>query len=192
MNRLAGIFLLIVTGAFAQQIEPSLQESFVAGISNLDKSFTYQFQGSNNYPVIDVTMESWALSTPAVEIGTLLLFLQNNESLKTRHLAFALGTTGLTAMAFKYGFNRKRPERRYKPRIWNSRYTPSFPSGHTASFAAYAMVMSLSYPETTPLMVGLTILTGYSQVYVGNHYLGDVVGGAILGYIVGSVFVNNI
>ncbi|NQV38319.1 MAG: phosphatase PAP2 family protein [Candidatus Marinimicrobia bacterium] len=51
--------------------------------------------------------------------------------------------------------------------------------------------MSLSYPETTPLMVGLTILTGYSQVYVGNHYLGDVVGGAILGYIVGSVFANN-
>lgn len=133
-------------------------------------------------------MESWTLGTPAIELGSSMVVFGNGQSQQSEHLVMALGTTGLIAMIAKYGIKRKRPKRKYKPRIWNSRYTPSFPSGHTASFATYATFMSLSYPKTAPMMIGLTILTGYSQVYVGNHYVSDVVAGTILGIVVGSVF----
>ena len=33
-------------------------------------------------------------------------------------------------------------------------------------------------------MIGYTLLTGYSQVYVGNHYISDIIAGWVLGYAV--------
>jgi membrane-associated phospholipid phosphatase len=44
-------------------------------------------------------------------------------------------------------------------------------------------------------MIGYTLLSGYSQVYVGNHYVSDVLAGWVLGWITGryihSIFETN-
>ena len=42
------------------------------------------------------------------------------------------------------------------------------------------------HPRSTPWMIGYTLLSGYSQVYVGNHYISDIIAGWMLGYAVAS------
>jgi membrane-associated phospholipid phosphatase len=61
----------------------------------------------------------------------------------------------------------------------------SFPSGHSASAAAFAVSVGRLLPELRlPLRVAAGIVA-FSRVYTGVHYPGDVVVGAALGTIVG-------
>jgi len=63
----------------------------------------------------------------------------------------------------------------------------SFPSGHTASAAAFSSVIG---DEITPLLVPINLAAaavGFSRVYTGVHYPGDVLFGWFLGRIVAGV-----
>jgi undecaprenyl-diphosphatase len=59
--------------------------------------------------------------------------------------------------------------------------TFSFPSGHSASSFAGAWLLRRHYPELTPLWYLLAATVAFSRIYVGVHYPGDVVSGAIAG-----------
>jgi len=133
----------------------------------LDQGVSLQLQGSNAYAGSDYFFELVSLLSPAIEI-----------------------TAQTLTLGFKYFFNRVRPDRTYHPRLWNTRITPSFPSGHTTSSAAWATIMSLQNPDYAPAFWGFALLSGYSQVYTGNHYISDVLAGLTLGILTG-VIVNN-
>jgi undecaprenyl-diphosphatase len=61
---------------------------------------------------------------------------------------------------------------------------PSFPSDHaTGAFAIAAAVWMYDRTAGTLFLV-LAVVLGFARVYVGTHYPGDVVGGAILGCLV--------
>lgn len=57
----------------------------------------------------------------------------------------------------------------------------SFPSGHTASAAAFSGVVGRTYPALWLPINTLAGAVGFSRVYTGVHYPGDVLGGWILG-----------
>jgi len=57
----------------------------------------------------------------------------------------------------------------------------SFPSGHTASAAAFSGVVDRAYPKLWLPINTLAGAVGFSRVYTGVHYPGDVLGGWILG-----------
>ena len=57
----------------------------------------------------------------------------------------------------------------------------SFPSGHTASAAAFSGVVDRAYPKLWLPINALAAAVGFSRVYTGVHYPGDVLGGWILG-----------
>jgi membrane-associated phospholipid phosphatase len=63
----------------------------------------------------------------------------------------------------------------------------SFPSGHTTSAFALLTILLLFFPKNrwNALFVLLTLLVGYSRMYLDNHFLFDVFSGAILGIIGG-------
>jgi undecaprenyl-diphosphatase len=63
----------------------------------------------------------------------------------------------------------------------------SFPSGHSASAAAFASSVSQVVPALG-LPLGLAAAAvGYSRVHSGVHYPGDVVAGVVVGSSVGSL-----
>lgn len=65
--------------------------------------------------------------------------------------------------------------------------SPSFPSGHSASAAAFATAVSSFAPALgAPLGVAAAAV-GYTRVHAGVHYPGDVVAGVLVGASIGQV-----
>ena len=91
-------------------------------------------------------------------------------------------------------FQRLRPG--YDFYIWDLIRTPDgkggafgFISNHAANLAGLAMVSSLFIKRKwyTFLIFLLMIIVSYSRVYLGRHFLGDVICGAIYGIIIGWI-----
>lgn len=61
----------------------------------------------------------------------------------------------------------------------------SFPSGHAASAFALAAVLSFSVKNKSYsiLFLLLAALVGYSRIYLGQHFMDDVLPGSFLGII---------
>lgn len=61
---------------------------------------------------------------------------------------------------------------------------PSFPSDHAAAAFAIAIVLIAFHRRLGVVAMGFAAFMSYARVYVGSHYPGDVLGGAVVGVIV--------
>lgn len=61
----------------------------------------------------------------------------------------------------------------------------SFPSGHAVRMACLTLLVGVSYPSSVPLLFALTVFTIISRLYLGLHYLSDIVAGVMLGLALG-------
>lgn len=66
----------------------------------------------------------------------------------------------------------------------------SFPSGHTTASFAVATVLAVKFPKFRYAILLLPLAIAASRIVRGSHYLTDVAGGALLGYLIGSVAAN--
>ena len=121
-------------------------------------------------------------------IGTLLAYLvraPRSWSAVKQLLPSVVIATWVIEYPIKAFFRRRRPFSRIvqalvigkKPGSW------SFPSGHTGASFASAWILSLVWPRLAPVFLGLAGTVGFSRIYVGAHYPGDVLSGAILGML---------
>ena len=119
-------------------------------------------------------------------IGTLLAYLvraPRSWSAVKQLLPSVVIATWVIEYPIKAFFRRRRPFSQIvqalvigkKPGSW------SFPSGHTGASFASAWILSLVWPRLAPAFLGLAGTVGFSRIYVGAHYPGDVLSGAILG-----------
>ncbi|MFN2526447.1 MAG: bifunctional phosphatase PAP2/diacylglycerol kinase family protein [Actinomycetota bacterium] len=97
-------------------------------------------------------------------------------------------TSALVNLPIKFAFRRQRPLIDVVPEVRRLRRLPtslSFPSGHSASAFAFTTGASLELPWLGALLGPLAAGVASSRVYVGVHYPGDVLAGAVLGAAMG-------
>jgi len=66
-------------------------------------------------------------------------------------------------------------------RLPHAPWTSSFPSGHAASAAAFAVGAATEMPELAPAVFALALAVGASRVVTGVHYPSDVLAGFAVG-----------
>lgn len=127
-------------------------------------------------------------------IGLIAVFLAIAMFSTKRNVAIFLVTVVLTLL-LSQGF---------KHLVFNSEHRPSFffenleqiegltrhkhnsfPSGHTAMAFALYTILAIAIPKKGVQLTCAVVatLTGISRVYLGQHYLNDIVTGAILGML---------
>ena len=140
-------------------------------------------------PVItDLQKVPWFLYGVAPAALALWLWKGRRHALKVLVVAaLAMGAGDLLAYrVIKPLVARPRP---VQPWVPVERRAPGsgngFPSNHAVNMGAAAAVLSVAYPAATFAFAGVALLVGYSRVYVGVHYPGDVVAGLLLGAGIG-------
>src|SRR4051794_14891456 len=90
----------------------------------------------------------------------------------------------LVNLVLKRIFGRVRPDManlRSERRLRRSPVSQSFPSGHSASAAAFVTGVAMENSLAGAALVPVAAAVGYSRVHVGVHYPGDVVAGFLVG-----------
>ena len=62
----------------------------------------------------------------------------------------------------------------------------SFPSGHTSLVFTMATILGLKFRKIYPAFI-IAAIVGFSRIYLGVHYPGDVLGGIIIGVLSGLI-----
>ena len=99
----------------------------------------------------------------------------------------AVAALAAVVLVVKFGVRRRRPEGEWGA-IYRNTDPHSFPSGHAARAILLAVLAAAWGPPW--LAISLVVwapLVGLSRVAMGLHYLSDVLAGAALGLIAGSL-----
>ena len=97
-------------------------------------------------------------------------------------------TSNLVVTALKHAVGRERPPAVIldpEP-LMEVPTTSSFPSGHSASSFACALILTRFAPRLAIPLFVLAALIAFSRVYVGVHYPVDVVAGAVVGVAIAT------
>ena len=113
-------------------------------------------------------------------VSLLLMAYGGDENRETgRLMTSTFISTGVIVWGMKEIIGRKRP--------LDDVDNPAFPSGHTAYAFAGATLLGDRYPKLRiPLYIGAG-LVGLTRIYLGRHYLSDVIAGAAVGTITGAL-----
>jgi undecaprenyl-diphosphatase len=125
-----------------------------------------------------------AAFTRTGNLGLLWLAIGTTIDQAGRVVVLLIATT-VASEGIKRVARRERPSWRRLECLIGRQRTTSFPSGHAASAAGAAVILSAAAPALAPLWVSLAGLMTVSRVYVGVHYPSDVATGALLGTAIG-------
>ena len=65
----------------------------------------------------------------------------------------------------------------------------SFPSNHAVMAFCAVPILSKEFPKLKYLWITLAVLVGFSRIYFGFHFLSDVIAGAAIGYLIGTLVI---
>ncbi|MDD5086393.1 MAG: phosphatase PAP2 family protein [Candidatus Nanoarchaeia archaeon] len=106
-------------------------------------------------------------------------------------LPFFISTTAayLITYILKFAFARPRPNSIEMSFLLGFN-DYSFPSAHAAVAFAMLPILTKEHPKGKWVWIILAFLIAFSRIYIGVHYLSDVVAGALIGYITGMFIIN--
>jgi undecaprenyl-diphosphatase len=162
-------------------------------VSALDRQlFTWLNQGFT-HPVLDSVMpviSDWRSWGGLIAVAALFLVLgrggTGRRTVVALILSIALGDA-FASQVLKPIVHRPRPchelaEARVIGRCGGRN---GFPSNHATNVGAATAVLGTFYPSALLVAVPAALLVGWSRVYLGAHYPGDVLAGYLLGALLG-------
>jgi membrane-associated phospholipid phosphatase len=186
ISSLAAAFVLSVT-AFAH-----LAEDYLTGdpIVRWDVRFAIWLHDHASHPLVRVfdvvTLAGNALVLVVAVAVAGIILLRRTRPNEAAVIALAFGGAALVNGLLKLAFHRPRPELAFVQLD-----TYSFPSGHaavsTATFTTIAYLLGRRYrslPARALITFGAVaaiLLVGFSRLYLGAHYLSDVLAGISFG-----------
>jgi undecaprenyl-diphosphatase len=121
-------------------------------------------------------------------LGISAVLVATGNARARRAAVRGLGSIGVASLLAnqvgKRAVPRRRPDLTPIPDRRVARYVPrssSFPSGHSASAAAFVLGASLEFPPLAPGLAALGAAVAFSRVYTGVHFPSDVLAGVALG-----------
>ena len=162
-------------------------------VRRADAATTRFVNRRHTHPNVD---RFWSQLTSFADRGVLwwtlagALIVTRRRRAGVRGLASLLVASALTNLIAKQVFGGDRPLLADVPigrRLPKPPLTPSFPSGHSASAAAFAAGVALERPRIGAAIAPVALGVGYSRLHVGAHWLSDVVGGLTLGAAVAGI-----
>lgn len=146
------------------------------------------FAGLN--PALDATLLAITnFGVPLIVACVALQWFARSDRLHVRHAAVSAGVAFVLGLALNQLIllmvHRLRP---YDAGVTHLLLPPSadwsFPSDHaTASVAIVAVFLMQRLPRRTLALAVLTTLICLSRVFVGTHYVSDIIGGAATGIV---------
>jgi membrane-associated phospholipid phosphatase len=129
----------------------------------------------------------------AILLGAVCFFFWKKRALGLT-IFYSFLSSGIMVQLVKHLHDSPRPQSIYG--VYDQRYfikgiefahNNSFPSGHTATAFAMATVLVLLMEDKKlqlPFLL-LALLVGFSRIYLGQHFLLDVLVGALIGVVCG-------
>ncbi|PYL68239.1 MAG: hypothetical protein DMF28_07005, partial [Verrucomicrobia bacterium] len=99
-------------------------------------------------------------------------------------MLLAMAIAGIAGHVIKRTVPRARPSVKSELRWGGPRFSTkyhAFPSGHVAASTAFFGVLIFARRRIGLACLPIPILIGFSRMYIGAHYLSDVVSAAVLG-----------
>ncbi len=133
------------------------------------------------------------LGVPLLVLLVILQWWSRHERLHVRHTCVAAGLSFLIGLAVNQIIlvfvHRVRPYDAGVSHLIISRSGDwSFPSDHaTASMAVVVAFALQGLPRRALVLLSIASLVCWSRIYVGTHYLTDVLGGATTGIVAASI-----
>ncbi|MBI2257906.1 MAG: phosphatase PAP2 family protein [Flavobacteriia bacterium] len=175
---------------------------------DIDRQIVLFINGANN-PFIDELM--WQISGRLIWIPLyLLIFFLAYKKFGWRLAVFyavftfsCFAFSDLLSNQIKYVFERLRPSHN---EFFNGKlhlyqisrkefYTGGsfgFVSSHASNFFtlsfSFFLILGKTYPKMKYILFIISALVCYSRIYLGVHYLSDIIGGAIVGTFIAFIF----
>jgi undecaprenyl-diphosphatase len=174
-----------------------------------DQSSTDAIVRANGNPAIDTAMivvttsaDLFPIYFSPIIIFSFILIIKKKTRRIGAILLLIIAISALVTTQMKGIVDRDRPQYEFKPNTGFdykpeqdviSRFASSFPSGHAARSAAFALVVSYMIRNRSiagvpagMLMWAFPASVAFSRIYIGAHYPTDVIGGIVLGMIIAN------